>query len=1241
MISLLLGRRTGWATLAVIAALLLLIGASLAPGGASAATCNVTNEATLRAALADVTCDPINITAPGTITLDAPAGSVTEIYIGRNVTINNTSGGLVTLAGGPNQRQILMINATVTINGGTGGLTISGGDPAPGTTNGGGILNLGSLTLTNATVRDNTSGSATDGYGGGIFNQGTLALNGTTVRNNTIASTANGFGGGIFNTGGSVTLTNSSVVENAVTTNPGRTGLGGGIYNDSGTVILNGSTIADNDAVYGGGIYSYDLTGPASLTLTNSTVSGNTASSGGGIYTLASGGYATTFTMTGGSISGNTATGTAADSCRGGGGLNNVDGNGTATATLTNVTISGNGAANSEGGGIRNCAGSLHVSGGSIAANTTSGGGGGIYSYRGTTTITGTTIGGPLPANANHALTGGGILNIEGPLSLTDSAVRGNVAAGWGGGLHNTNNTAGRTSTATLTRTTVAGNQATAGEGGVANVAWEGVAEITFTNSTLSDNVAPYAAGLSNNSPGSVASTGTARATFTNSTVSDNRATIGTSGGIGNTAWGGTAILTMTGGQISGNSAAITAPAACFDGGGGLYNSGPATATLTNVLVSENATTGSFSNGGGLYNCDGTLTLNGGTVTKNQAVNSGGGIYNYRGTTRITGATIGGPSTADGNTALNGAGVFTTDGSLELTESAVRGNTAGGNGGGISNIAQTAGRTASATLTRTTVSENTAGSGGAIDNVGGGGIAALTITASTINGNRSTPGTAGIRNQGFAASTVTATIINSTLANNSGDNGALMVITEGTGSVSAALTNVTIAGNTATTTGFGAGLQIRDRGAVGGTASVTLRNSILAGSTGPNVALIGPGASLTSGGRNVSDDASGAGVLTGPGDINGQPAGLDPAGLQANGGPTRTVDLQPGSPAIDRVPASGANCPATDQRGEQRPQGLACDSGALEVTVIATSLTAAPATGVYGGTVTLSATLTRGGVPVANQTITFRLNGTPAGTATTNAGGVAALTNASLGTIPAGSYPAGVGASFAGSGPYRASSATAALTIARAATTTTANNASASYGNSATLTATIANTSPGSTALVNEGTVNFVVTRGAQTLCTATSATVGNGSATASCALGGANAGNATITATYSGGPNVLPSADTATLTITRRILWVKPQDRTVGLRQPNPPTVPPAGCAAQATPTAACWLELANGSTFAPGDDWSDLNLTQVRFAYSRTGTGPANEQVGARYRITALGVLSTNYDVRYQTGTLTVVQP
>ena len=73
--------------------------------------------------------------------------------------------------------------------------------------------------------------------------------------------------------------------------------------------------------------------------------------------------------------------------------------------------------------------------------------------------------------------------------------------------------------------------------------------------------------------------------------------------------------------------------------------------------------------------------------------------------------------------------------------------------------------------------------------------------------------------------------------------------------------------------------------------------------------------------------------------MNNTPAGLDPNGLENNGGPTPTIALLPSNPAINAIPLSptnyctaidGVTAIATDQRGVTRPQGPACDIGAFE-----------------------------------------------------------------------------------------------------------------------------------------------------------------------------------------------------------------------------------------------------------------------------------------------------------------------
>ena len=102
-----------------------------------------------------------------------------------------------------------------------------------------------------------------------------------------------------------------------------------------------------------------------------------------------------------------------------------------------------------------------------------------------------------------------------------------------------------------------------------------------------------------------------------------------------------------------------------------------------------------------------------------------------------------------------------------------------------------------------------------------------------------------------------------------------------------------------------------------------------------------------------------------------------------------------------------------------------------------TSLAVAPASGTYGSTTTLSATLTSSGAGVSGRAISFTLNGNPAGTGSTNGAGVATVSGVSLSGVGAGTYPTGVAASFAGDPSFGGSSGSNSLTIAKANQTIT------------------------------------------------------------------------------------------------------------------------------------------------------------------------------------------------------------
>ncbi len=107
-----------------------------------------------------------------------------------------------------------------------------------------------------------------------------------------------------------------------------------------------------------------------------------------------------------------------------------------------------------------------------------------------------------------------------------------------------------------------------------------------------------------------------------------------------------------------------------------------------------------------------------------------------------------------------------------------------------------------------------------------------------------------------------------------------------------------------------------------GPASVTLENTILAGNTaangtGNNGGAFTPGpnvdGAVTSNGHNLLGVANEATGFTGTGDLTGANPLL--AALADNGGPTQTMEPQPGSDAIDAGVAAGSTL---DQRGEPR-----------------------------------------------------------------------------------------------------------------------------------------------------------------------------------------------------------------------------------------------------------------------------------------------------------------------------------
>ncbi len=395
--------------------------------------------------------------------------------------------------------------------------------------------------------------------------------------------------------------------------------------------------------------------------------------------------------------------------------------------------------------------------------------------------------------------------------------------------------------------------------------------------------------------------------------------------------------LTVANSTISGNTAGD---------GGGIFNLRDGTVTVTGSTIS-----GSYAgSAGGVFN-EGTMTITGCTISGNSAVNIGGGIYNGGlpyGTLTLTGCTISGnharyggaiwndlngtatvnDCTLSGNAATSNAGgaIFTSSSEpVTVTGTTISNNTAAGDGGGIFNGGP------NLTVTDCTVSGNTAAAGGGIyaDNP-------TTVSGSTVSGN-SASGSGG----GIAIERFKLTAVNCTIAGNSAGTSGGGLWNNGP----ATLTNCTIAYNVASD-GGGGGLA-----AVAGVA--TLDNTIVAlntdvgGTPADDIATSGGTLSSTSE-YNLIGTGGAGGLINGSSNnlVGIADPGLDT--LADYGGPTQTIALLPGSPAIDAGSPAFAvdpegNTLTTDQRGAGYPRIVngTVDIGAYETgpTVFTVDLT--------------------------------------------------------------------------------------------------------------------------------------------------------------------------------------------------------------------------------------------------------------------------------------------------------------
>ncbi len=912
------------------------------------------------------------ITGPGAASLTVDAQGASGILVesaGANATVSGLTfahGSAASGGGVSNAGTLTMTDCTLT------------GDTA---TTGGAVYNNGTLTMTDCTLTGDTATT-----GGAVSNNGTLYMTGCTLTGDKATT-----GGAVYNSR-TLYLTDITVMDNSATTGAGidntlrltlaggtvsgnsATGSGGGFNDDfDAAMTLSNCTLSGNSAESGGGVSEGRL---ASLTLNLCTVTSNKASSYGGGIEADDAELLRASDCTVSSNSAGTGGGIAVHSTDT---VNPIS----AVVTLSGCTVSDN-SATGRGGGILSVVGGLTLMSSSVSGNSAGASGGGMYATQSTLSLTDCTV-----SVNTAAKDGGGIADLgDGRLMLTDCAVTGNKAIDGAGGIYDSDkatlygstlagNTAGRagggvssTGTLTLDDCTVSGNTADAG-GGVS-----GTGTLTLDDCTVSGNTA-------DGGGGGVSSTGTL--TLDDCTVSGNTAD-GGGGGVsntgtltlddctfsGNTADGGGGVSNLAGGSATVNNTIVA-----NDSGGDLSNQGTLTggfdliedgsggAGLTDTITGDPKLGSLASNGGPTQTMalltgspaigKGSVALipagsttdqrgaprtNAGTVDigafedlTNIVVNTLAdptgapttGVMSFREAIAIveafdlTGGTIsfapgltgtialyGQLPTLTGDMTIDGPGanVLTIDAQgtgeiLVVDERAVvaisglsLAHGAGSYGGGIGNYSTLA-------LTDCSLTNNTATTGGGAIFTEG----SLTLTGCTLSQNSA--GSFGGAVENLFGS---LTIIDSTVASNSsGDLGG--AIWSG---ASLQLIDSTVSGNS---------------GAIGGglynTGSATLENSIVANS--PAGGDISNEGTLTGGYDLIGDGSGGAGLTN---LIAGDPL-LGP--LAWNGGPTQTMALLTGSPAIGK--GSVALIPAgstTDQRGAPRTNAGTVDIGAFE-----------------------------------------------------------------------------------------------------------------------------------------------------------------------------------------------------------------------------------------------------------------------------------------------------------------------
>lgn len=452
-------------------------------------------------------------------------------------------------------------------------------------------------------------------------------------------------------------------------------------------------------------------------------------------------------------------------------------------------------------------------------------------------------------------------------------------------------------------------------------------------------------------------------------------------------------ISAIGGGTIGNNGGSATA--GLPGRGGAIFNLG--SLTLRNCTLDSNFTFGGNGGSGG-NGADGTSQGGNGGTAGNGGLAYGGAIFNG-GTLVLRDSTISSNAVSAGNGGAGG-----TNGSGPFAGNTGSGAPGGvGAGGGIystqsvtainctfvANDAEAGGSGNGITKPNST---GTAGFNGA-DAMGGGisSLSTVILTNCTFVDNRAIAGRGGNGGSGQTQGGIGGSGGNATGGGLHNAGGATVVnCTFSDGSAIGGTNGVAGGGAFPTSNGLPGAARGGNLGHLG--TLLTLKNSIIA----TNASGGGGYGTITDAGNNISIDKSlnfGANSFTNTNPKLGT--------LNTNGGPTRTMLLLAGSPAINAGDDAGA--PSFDQRGIARPISSKSDIGAVEVAIPVITTNPGSRTNIAGSSVTFTV------VATGDPTLLYRwhFEGSPLLGATTTS-----YTRSNLSTNDAGNYTVVVSNNF-------------------------------------------------------------------------------------------------------------------------------------------------------------------------------------------------------------------------------------